>query len=134
MMKTLGEFYNLQGKAERIKKTPFPMYYDFFIKVFVFIFVCLLPIALIGILNDISGDGSVNWLVIPISVVVAFMFIIIEKTGSFTENPFENNNEDVPLTSLCRTIEIDLREMIHDTNIPEPIKKEKILIDGEVLM
>ncbi|WP_422859664.1 bestrophin family protein [Flagellimonas sp. S174] len=134
MMNTLAEFYNLQGKAERIKKTPFPMYYDFFIQVFVFIFVCFLPVALIGLFEEIAVDGSLNWLVIPTTMIVSFMFIVIEKTGSFTETPFENKNEDVPLTSLCRTIEIDLREMIRDTDIPLPIQKQNILIDGEVLM
>ena len=136
MMHSLEEFYNLQGKAERIKKTPFPMYYDFFIKVFLFIFVFFLPISLIGIFDEISQANSINinWLVIPVSTIVAFMFIVIEQTGFFTETPFENANEDVPLSGLCRTIEIDLRQMLNESDIPSPFPKRKILIDGEFLM
>jgi len=126
----------LQGKAERIKKTPFPVYYDFFIKTFLFIFLSMLPLSLLGILNEVSMSisNNVNWMVIPITVIVTFMFFIIEKTGFFTETPFENLNEDVPLSALCRTIEIDLREMLNEENIPAPFPTKNILTNGKVLM
>ena len=39
----------------------------------------------------------------------------------FGEDPFENFVNDVPMTALCRTIEIDLRQMLGETDLPEPI-------------
>ena len=50
-------------------------------------------------------------------------YILMEKIGDYSENPFEGTYNDVPITSIARAIEIDLREMINDNNIPEPIKE-----------
>ena len=48
----------------------------------------------------------------------------MEMIGDFSENPFEGTYNDVPISSISRAIEIDLREMINDTEIPKPIKSE----------
>jgi putative membrane protein len=45
----------------------------------------------------------------------------MEKIGDYSENPFEGTYNDVPITSISVGIEIDLREMINDTNIPQPV-------------
>lgn len=42
----------------------------------------------------------------------------MEKVGESTENPFEGGSNDVPITSMSRTIEIDLREMLDETDLP----------------
>jgi putative membrane protein len=59
------------------------------------------------------------WLTIPFSVLVCWVFHTMEKIGEATENPFEGNANDVPMTALSRTIEIDLREMLGETEVPE---------------
>jgi putative membrane protein len=46
------------------------------------------------------------------------------KIGEFNEDPFENRITDTPMTALCRTIEIDLREMLGETDLPP--KKEPV--------
>ncbi len=48
----------------------------------------------------------------------------MEKVGEYSENPFVGTYNDVPITSISRAIEIDLREMINDSDIPEPTKDE----------
>ena len=48
----------------------------------------------------------------------------MEKIGDYSENPFEGTYNDVPITSIAKGIEIDMREMINDTGIPEPTKAE----------
>ena len=48
----------------------------------------------------------------------------MEKIGDYSENPFEGTYNDIPITSIIRSIEIDLREMIDDTDIPKPIAAE----------
>lgn len=135
LMKTLEELYNLQGKCERIKNTPFPMYYDFLIKVFLFIFVSFLPLNLIGLFDDVSQQigYNIDWIMIPIAMVVSLMFQVIERAGYYTETPFKNQNQDIPMSALCRTIEIDLREMLGETDIPKPLETEKIFGNGEIL-
>ena len=48
----------------------------------------------------------------------------MEKIGDYSENPFEGTYNDVPITSISIGIEIDLREMINDSDIPKPLSDE----------
>jgi len=120
MMRSLEEFYNLQGKCERIKNTPFPRQYAFFSGVFVWIFVLLLPLGLVG---EFAKMGhSFVWLTIPFSVLISWIFRTMEVVGDSSEDPFDNMINDVPMTALCRTIEIDLRDMLGETTLPEKVQ------------
>ena len=48
----------------------------------------------------------------------------MERIGDYSENPFEGAYNDVPISSITREIEIDLREMLDDENIPMPYPVE----------
>jgi putative membrane protein len=53
----------------------------------------------------------------------------MERIGETSENPFEGGPNDVPITALTRIIEIDLREMLDETDIPPKIEpKNNILL------
>ncbi|MCU0384989.1 MAG: hypothetical protein MUE38_03115 [Flavihumibacter sp.] len=106
---------NYQGNCERIKDTPLLRQYDYFTRVFLYAFMLLLPFSLIG---DFTKMNSAI-LMLPVSIILSFVFTIIGKVGEVNEDPFENRITDVPLTSLCNTIEIDLREMLGDSHLPE---------------
>ena len=64
------------------------------------------------------------WLAIPFSVIISWVFHTMERIGRTGENPFEGTYNDVPITSISIGIEIDLREMINDQNIPKPIESK----------
>ncbi len=130
----LEEFYNLQGKCERIKNTPFPRQYAYFSTVFTWIFVLLLPFGLLNVFETElaqMSDEIQPWfifLMIPLSVLVSWIFTTMEKIGSNSEDPFEGRVNDVPMTALCKTIEIDLRDMLDEKDLPEKEKpKDNIL-------
>jgi ion channel-forming bestrophin family protein len=116
LMGTLTELYNLQGACERIKNTPFPRQYAYFSTLFTWIFILLLPFGLIGEFKDMGHH--LMWLMIPFYVLISWIFYTMEAVGDNSEDPFENFINDVPMTALCRTIEIDLREMLNETDIP----------------
>lgn len=59
-----------------------------------------------------------------VSALITWVFFLMEKIGDYSENPFEGTYNDVPITSISVGIEIDLREMINDTNIPLPIESK----------
>ena len=143
MMNILVEFYTLQGKSERIKNFPYPRQYATLNYIFVWIFIILLPFGImegfesIGkhIVQDLSLHQSRTnwghmiqefiakhfvWFSIPFSALVAWVFHTMEKIGENTENPFEGGANDVPITDLSRGIEIDIRQLIDDTDIPKP--------------
>lgn len=134
MQSVLEEFYNLQGKCERIKNTPFPRQYAYFSRVFTWIFVLLIPFGLLNVFeehNQNFGVDGMDWLIflqIPFSVLISWIFTTMEIIGDNSEDPFEGRINDVPMTALCRTIEIDLRDMLDEQELPEPIKpKDNIL-------
>ncbi len=111
---------NYQGGCERIKNTPLLRQYDFFTRLFLYTFMLLLPFTLIGDFTKMNID----YLLIPVSVLISFVFAIIGKVGEVNEDPFENKITDVPLTALCNTIEIDLREMLGETYLPRKLEAE----------
>lgn len=122
--KLLIDLYEQQGKCERIKNFPYPRQFATINQMFIRLFGSLIPF---GMLNEFQrlGDWMV-WLTIPFSVVVAWIFLAIERVGESTENPFEGNANDVPITAMSRTIEIDLREMLEEKDIPpalQPVNK-----------
>ena len=54
---------------------------------------------------------------------------MMELVGDYCQNPFEGLGNDLPMNALCRTIEIDLREMLEDTDIPQNIEaRDGVLI------
>jgi putative membrane protein len=45
--------------------------------------------------------------------------------GEVNEDPFENRITDIPMTSMCNTIERDLKEMLGEPGIPPKLEPEK---------
>jgi len=111
---------NYQGGCERIKNTPLLRQYDFFTRLFLYTFMLLLPFSLIGDFTKMNID----YLTIPVSIIISFVFAIIGKVGEVNEDPFENRITDVPLTAMCNTIERDLREMLSETDLPKKLEAE----------
>jgi len=143
MANMLVEFYTLQGKSERIKNFPYPRQFATLNYMFVWIFILLLPFGImeefevIGdhILEDLAKHTMHTslthriqefiamhfvWFSIPFSALISWVFHTMEAIGENTENPFEGGPNDIPITDMSRGIEIDIRQLINDTDIPEP--------------
>jgi putative membrane protein len=50
------------------------------------------------------------------------MLLSLESFGSHLENPFENTINDVPMSALSRSIEINLKQGLGERQVPEPLK------------
>ncbi|HEX2533364.1 MAG TPA: bestrophin family ion channel [Chitinophagaceae bacterium] len=116
MSRIIGELYNQQGAAERIKSFPFPRQYANFSVVFVYIFIALLPFALLHELEKVGTNAT--WLVIPFTMLIAWVFNVMEQVGDASENPFDNGINDVPMTAICRNVEIEFRELLGEKELP----------------
>ncbi|KQC00820.1 bestrophin family protein [Pedobacter sp. Hv1] len=123
LQKILNDFYEQQGKTERIKKFPLPRQYGGASLLFVSIFIFLLPFGLVADFDKLGPYAS--WLAIPVITLIGWLFLVMELVGDYSENPFEGLPNDIPMLSICRTIEIDLKEMIGDTDIPHPVTAKK---------
>ncbi len=120
----LRSFHTLQGKNERIKKFPFPRQYAISSTIFVWIFVALLPFSMMPELAEHTSGYGV-WLAVPLSSLVGWMYVIMERVGDFTENPFQGLANDIPMLSICRAIEIDLKQMLNEEDLPPEIQSKK---------
>ena len=120
--KLIAEFYNDQGRNERIKNFPFPRQYASVAFWMTLLFAILAPFGLLNIFHDLKSHTV--WLTVPFSALIIWVFFLMEMIGDFSENPFEGTYNDIPITSISRAIEIDLREMLGETDIPKPIGAE----------
>ncbi|MFT5305893.1 MAG: putative membrane protein, partial [Chitinophagales bacterium] len=94
---------------------------------FVGIFIILLPFSMIPELIKIGSSGL--WLSVPLTALIGWIYVMMEIVGDYTENPFQGMANDIPMLSLCRVIEIDLREMLYETDLPPAIEaKEGVLM------
>ena len=108
---TLVDIANAQGGMERIKRTPLPSQYRFYPALFTRIFCLILPFAVVRDLGFYTPIGS---------TIVGLMFLILLKIGDDLTDPFSDAVYDVPMTAMCRTIEIDLLQMLGDP-APDPV-------------
>jgi ion channel-forming bestrophin family protein len=105
------------ASAERIKHTPTPRQYDYFTRVAVLAFAIVLPFGLASVVPT-SQDLLVPFL----TVIVAGVFVVLERVGAVIDAPFENATTDIPMTAICRAIERDLLEQLGSTTLPPPLE------------
>ena len=92
------------------------------------------PFALLGDFNTfndgVSGllKGNMVWLVIPFSVLISWVFTSLEQVGESTENPFEGGANDVSISQMSRNVEIDLREILGETDLPPALMPQNNII------
>ena len=122
----LDELFDLQGKCERIKNTPFPRQYAEYSRAFTRAFALLVPFGMLDVFGDhidkaVAGEA---WLwalpMVIASGLVAWVFLTMEAIGDASEDPFERSMNDVPMNALCVGIERDLRQMLGETDVRAP--------------
>ncbi|MEO0468127.1 MAG: bestrophin family ion channel [Bacteroidota bacterium] len=121
LQKLMNELYTHQGKCERIKKFPLPRQYASSSFIFVCIFIFLLPFGVIPAFQAIDPEIG-QWIAMPFVILLGWVYVMMELIGDYSENPFEGLGNDIPMLALCRTIEIDLREMLGETELPPKIE------------
>ncbi|TGE13834.1 bestrophin family protein [Hymenobacter elongatus] len=120
LVRQLTALYEQQGKCERLKNFPYPRQFATINLFFARLFVCLVPFGMLQEFEKLGGHFV--WLTIPFSMLVSWIFLTMERIGESTENPFEGGANDVPITALARTIEIDLRELLDEADVPAALQ------------
>ncbi|MEJ6980409.1 bestrophin family ion channel [Pedobacter sp. P351] len=117
---TIYQLTDNLGAAERIKNTPFPVPYSYFTWLLVHMFAILVPFGMVD---------SFGYLTIPVAMCAIFIFLVIEQIAIEIQDPFSNRENDIPVSAISQNIEIDLKEMLGDTNLPQRDEaKEGILM------
>lgn len=103
--RNLGQIVDNLGGCERIKSTPLPFAYMVHIRRALILYCFTLPFALVE---------SYGWGSIVGTLLVAYIFFGIEEIGVEIENPFDGDDNDLPLERICATIERNLLPMAGD--------------------
>ena len=112
---TLVRLCDAQGKSERIKTTVFPVTYRLFLHAIIYLFVITLAISL-------RVDGLFET---PLLIAISSAFFLLEKSARHMQDPFENRPTDTAMTAIARKIEINIKQLLKETEIPKPLQPEK---------
>jgi putative membrane protein len=132
---SLEELFTLQGKSERIKNFPYPRQFATLNHYFMWIFILLLPFGIVPQFDDLGREIASNfpligtyfvWAAIPFCMAVSWIFHTMERIGRTGENPFEGTANDVPISTIARGIEIDLRQNLNERKEEIPAQFEMI--------
>jgi putative membrane protein len=134
MHRSIKDFLFQQGRCERIKDFPYPRQFASINSFFIRLFCLLLPFGLLREFDSLNESvegvikGHMVWLVIPFSVLISWMYTSLGRVGESTESPFEGSANDIPISHMCRTVEIDLREMLGETDLPSPLEPKNNIV------
>jgi putative membrane protein len=112
---TLVRLTDSMGKAERINSTVFPSTYRYFLYFIIYLFVITLSISLTNVQMIFE---------LPLLLLISAAFFLIEKSAYHLQDPFRNRPSDVSVTAIARTIEINLRQLIGERDVPQPLSAE----------
>jgi putative membrane protein len=116
---TLVRLCDAQGKSERIKTTVFPVTYRLFLHFIIYLFVATLSISL----KHVAG-----YFEIPLLLFISIPFFLLEKSARHMQDPFENKPTDTAVTAIARTIEINIKQLLKETNVPQPHQPAKFYL------
>ncbi|WP_318847603.1 bestrophin family protein [Chryseobacterium sp. JV558] len=100
----LSGFLDVCGGCERIKNTPIPYSYSSFIKKFIILYVFALPIAYVI---------TIGLFMIPLTVFVYYVLMSLELIAEEIEDPFNNDENDIPMETLAQNIEKNVHQIMN---------------------
>ncbi|MPR35054.1 bestrophin family protein [Salmonirosea aquatica] len=121
MNRMIVNFCDEMGKSERIANTVFPTTYNYYTRSFIWIFI---------ISTTMVTANAIGYWSILFGALVGYVFLTTHSVGQALVNPFEPLPTGVPLDQITRTIEINLLQMLGETDIPEPVQ----IIDGDYIL
>ena len=116
---TLVRLCDAQGKSERIKTTIFPVTYRLFLHAIIYLFVVTLSVSL----KDTGGIFE-----IPLLLLISAAFFLLEKSATHMQDPFENRPTDTAITAIAKTIEINIKQLLKEDEVPKPHQPEKFYL------
>ncbi|WP_027380747.1 bestrophin family protein [Chryseobacterium daeguense] len=128
----LVKFTDNQGKAERIKNFPYPRNFSSITTYLLLLFIIFVPFGLLKEFDKL-GEGTIIegytlWFNIPFSLLVTWCFHTLDSVGEASVNPFEGSPNDVPITQISRTIEIDMRDMLDEADLPPALAPKNNIV------
>jgi putative membrane protein len=103
MFELLDRMVDVLGSCERILKTPIPLAYAIHLRQLIFLYCFATPFQMVD---------SFGWSTPIVVAIVAFTVFGIEAIGVEIENPFGHDANDLPLDQICRTMQVNIEDLI----------------------
>ena len=122
----IDDLVRLQGSSKRIKNYPYARNYYSIALILVRFFVAMAPLALFQYVRDLGKPLGIEhwtaWLNVVFGVAIGWIFVALEKVGENSSNPFEGGPNDVPISSIARRIEIEMRTLLGEQTDLKPVE------------
>jgi putative membrane protein len=92
----VAQLVDYLGACERIVKTPLPFAYVVHLRRALILYCFTLPLALVSMFG---------WATILVTLLIAYVLFGIEEIGVEIEDPFGDDDNDLPLEQISQTIE-----------------------------
>ncbi|CAH0326516.1 hypothetical protein SRABI106_04680 [Rahnella aquatilis] len=110
MDSTLLQLSQVVGGCERIVSMLIPFAYGLLLHRTVYLFCSLLPFALVV---------DLHYMTLLVSGIISYSFLSLDTLAEALEMPFGLANNHLPLDAMCTNVEINLREMNNQTQLPD---------------
>jgi ion channel-forming bestrophin family protein len=102
-LSSLDSLVDAMGGCERVLKTPIPLAYSIHLKRLLLLYCLTLPFQMVG---------ALGWWTPVVVALISFAVFGIEEIGIEIENPFGHDSNDLPLDTICRTMQQNLEDLI----------------------
>jgi ion channel-forming bestrophin family protein len=99
----LNSLVDTLGACERILRTPIPLAYAIHLKQLLLIYCLLLPFQVVD---------EIGWWTAPVVALISFTLFGIEAIGVEIENPFGTDPNDLPLDTICNTVQKNVDDLV----------------------
>lgn len=106
----------VQAACERIQNTPLPFAYILLVQRTAYLYCFILPFGIV------ASQGLLTPL---FCAIVAYTFFGLDALSEELEEPFGLSANDLALTAMSRSVEINLLEILGETDLPETIKPNR---------
>lgn len=104
----LNHLSSIAGGCERIANTPLPFAYSVLLHRTVYLYCFWLPFGLVD---------TIGWMTPVIVLFISYTFIALDALIQEIQDPFDEEENDLALNTLCKTIQFSIFEQ---AEIPQP--------------
>ena len=111
---------SIQASCERIQNTPLPFAYMLLVQRTAYLYCFILPFGIV------ASQGFITPL---FCAMVAYAFFGLDALSEELQDPFGISANDLALTAMSRTTEINLLDILGETELPEPIQLQNYRLE-----
>jgi putative membrane protein len=109
-------FSDAQGRAERIKNTPFLKVYAAFTRVLIIAYIIFIPLFVGEIHINLNNFNWIDFISIPILALISSVFMTINKLAILFGEPFSFPSTAIPVEEILSNTIIELEQLVPQGN------------------